>query len=141
MPTWNADQYLKFVAERTRPCRDLAASIEVSNPQRVIDLGCGPGNSTAVLAAHWPQARITGLDNSLTMIEVARRKQPQRDWIVREIAEWAANESSLYDVVFSNAALQWLPDHESLFPKLLARLSAGGALAVQVPCDLDAPPH
>ena len=72
MPTWNATQYLKFVEERTRPCRDLVAAIEVSSVRRIIDLGCGPGNSTEVLAARWPEAEIIGLDNSSSMIRNPR---------------------------------------------------------------------
>jgi trans-aconitate 2-methyltransferase len=141
MPTWNADQYLKFAEERTRPCRDLVSSISLKQVSRLMDLGCGPGNSTNVRAERWPDAEITGLDNAVSMIDVARREQPQHRWIVAEIAEWASTENLKFDLVFSNAALQWLPDHASLYPKLFARLNAGGALAVQIPADFDALPH
>ena len=141
MPTWNADQYLKFADERTQPCRDLVARIRVVNVRSVIDLGCGPGNSTAVLAERWPDAGITGLDSSASMIDVARREQPAHRWIARDISEWAANETERFDIVFSNAALHWLPDHATLYPRLLARVRAGGALAVQIPADFDALPH
>src|SRR5262245_40246917 len=91
MPTWNADQYLKFADERTRPCRDLVAAISITFVRRIIDLGCGPGNSTRVLERKWPGAEITGLDTSAPMIDVARREQPQHRWAVQEITEWAAN--------------------------------------------------
>src|SRR5215471_20118254 len=91
MPTWNAAQYLKFAEERTRPCKDLAAAIDVTQVRSVIDLGCGPGNSTSVLAARWPHAEIVGLDNSSSMIEVARTEQPQRTWILGDISDWASS--------------------------------------------------
>jgi trans-aconitate 2-methyltransferase len=141
MPSWNADQYLKFADERTQPCRDLAARIGAADVRSVIDLGCGPGNSTAVLAERWPEADIMGLDGSPSMIEVARREQPARRWIAGDISEWAANETERFDIVFSNAALHWVPDHAWLYPRLLARVRAGGSLAVQIPADFDALPH
>jgi trans-aconitate 2-methyltransferase len=141
MPTWNAEQYLKFAEERTRPCRDLVSSISLKNAGRLMDLGCGPGNSTIVLAGRWPDAEITGLDSAVSMIDVARREQPQHRWVVGDIAEWASSETRKFDLVFSNAALQWVPDHASIFPNLFARLNAGGALAVQIPADFDALPH
>jgi trans-aconitate 2-methyltransferase len=137
MPTWNANQYLKFAGERTRPCRDLVTAIDLPAPQRVIDLGCGPGNSTAVLSGRWPEAQMTGLDNSEAMIEAARREQPQNRWIAQGISEWATEETGHYDLVFSNAALHWLPDHATLYPKLLGRVASGGALAVQIPSGSD----
>src|SRR5262245_15714366 len=118
MPSWNADQYLKFADERTRPCRDLVAAIDLSSVGQLIDLGCGPGNSTSVLAEHWPEAQITGLDNATAMIDVARSAQPLHRWIVGEIAQWAMNEREQFDLVFSNAALQWVPDHASLYTRL-----------------------
>jgi trans-aconitate 2-methyltransferase len=146
MPTWNPDQYLKFAEERTRPCRELVARIDVPSVHRVIDIGCGPGNSTEVLAARWPDAEITGLDNSVEMIAAARKAQPTRRWVVGEIAGWAASDDGKesdgkFDVVFSNAALQWLPDHAALYPRLLARTAPGGAFVAQIPGNFDAPAH
>ena len=142
MPTWNADQYLKFEDERTQPCRDLVARISLPHVWKAIELGCGPGNSTKVLAERWSDAQITGLDDSPSMIEEARREQPQHHWIVEDITHWAEKPSSeTFDLVFSNAALQWVPDHASLFPKLFARVATGGAFAVQIPCNLNAPAH
>jgi trans-aconitate 2-methyltransferase len=141
MPSWNADQYLKFARERTQPARDLAARVAVEAPRSVIDLGCGPGNSTALLTARWPGAEVSGLDNSSAMIAAARRDYPRQQWAVGDIAEWAAADGPRCDVIFSNAALQWVPDHPALYPALFRRLAPGGALAVQVPMNLDAPAH
>ena len=145
MSGWNPNQYLKFAAERTQPCRDLAARIAVSNPRRVIDLGCGPGNSTAVLRDRWPDAEFTGLDSSAEMIERARREHPRETWIAGDIAEWAAAndgaDDGQFDVVFSNAALQWVEDHATVYPQLLSRVAPGGALAIQIPGNIDALPH
>ena len=145
MTAWNAAAYLKFGDERTRPCRDLAARVEVAAPARVIDLGCGPGNSTAVLGERWPGAEITGLDNSTEMLQKARADYPARSerqaalWVQGDIAQWAEEKGERFDVVFSNAALQWVPDHATLFPRLLGRVAGGGALAVQLPVYSDQP--
>lgn len=136
MPAWNAEQYLRFADERTRPCRDLAARVPVAEPHTVIDLGCGPGNSTAVLAARWPSAEITGLDSSEDMLAAACRDYPDVAWLHESIAEWAADDGPVFDVVFSNAALQWVPDHATVFPQLLWRART---LAVQIPTASDAP--
>jgi trans-aconitate 2-methyltransferase len=140
MPEWDSAQYLKFHDERTQPCRDLVARIAIPAPARVIDLGCGPGNSTEVVAGRWPEARITGLDCSPAMIASARAKHPEWDWIAGEIAEWAEGEER-YNLVFSNAALQWAPDHARLFPRLFGRVADRGALAIQVPANWDGPAH
>jgi trans-aconitate 2-methyltransferase len=141
MPTWNADQYLKFGEERIRPCHDLLNRVAPQRVRSILDLGCGPGNSTAVAASRWPDAEIAGLDNSPAMIGVARKDQPHRRWIFDDISNWAASEQDRFDIVFSNAALQWVPDHASLFPRLLSRVAPGGALAVQIPADFNALPH
>ncbi len=140
MPTWNPRQYLKFADERSRPCRDLAARVEVASPRRIIDLGCGPGNSAEVLSARWQQAAISGLDSSAAMIDAARAAFPQHDWRIGDIPEWAAGDER-FDVVFSNAALQWVGDHAVVFPQLLSRVAEGGALAVQMPGNYTAPQH
>jgi trans-aconitate 2-methyltransferase len=141
VPTWDAKQYLRFNEERTRPCRELAARVALVAPGHVIDLGCGPGNSTAVLGERWPKAHLIGLDSSTEMISASRRGAPGLDWRVGDIAAWAAENGQLFDVVFSNAALQWVPNHAALLPKLLSRVAPEGALAIQVPGNLDAPAH
>jgi trans-aconitate 2-methyltransferase len=131
MPTWDADLYLRFANERTQPAIDLLARVGLDAPRRVIDLGCGPGNSTALLRGRWPEAAITGLDNSPEMIAAARRDGPEGEWVLGDIATWTAEEP--YDLVFSNATLQWLPDHGALYPRLFAQVAPGGAFAVQIP--------
>jgi trans-aconitate 2-methyltransferase len=141
MPTWNPQQYLKFAEERSRPCRDLAARVEVAAPRRIIDLGCGPGNSAAILAGRWPEAAITGLDSSEAMLDAARAAAPQHEWRVGHIPAWAAESGERFDVVFSNAALQWVGDHGELFPQLMARVAEGGALAAQAPGNYASPQH
>lgn len=141
MPTWDAKQYLRFNDERTLPCRELAGRITAGAPNRVIDLGCGPGNSTAVLAERWPKSELTGLDNSQEMIAAARKSEPRMNWRVGDIAQWACENREAYDIVFSNAALQWVEDHVEVFPRLLGHVAAGGALAIQMPGNFDAPAH
>lgn len=141
MPAWDAQQYLQFEAERTQPCRDLVARIALDSPGAVVDLGCGPGNSTEVLAERWPQAQLTGLDSSGDMIATARGKHPDWNWIAGDITRWANETPETYDLVFSNAALQWLPEHGTLYPRLLERLNPGGALAVQVPNNFNSLPQ
>jgi trans-aconitate 2-methyltransferase len=106
-----------------------------------MDLGCGPGNSTAVLAERWPKAEVTGLDSSQDMINAARRATPGGAWHLGEITAWGNETGETYDVVFSNAALQWVDDHAAVFPRLLSRVAPGGALAVQMPSNFDAPAH
>lgn len=141
MPTWDAKQYLRFNDQRTRPCRELAARIAIEAPERVIDLGCGPGNSTSVLAERWPESELTGLDSSPEMIDAAQKAYPHRTWRISDIAAWSGQNAETYDVVFSNAAVQWVDDHPVLFPKLLARVARGGALAIQMPGNFHAPAH
>jgi len=137
-PSWQPAQYLKFSEERTRPCRDLVARIDLSTPRRVIDLGCGPGNSTEILAERWPAAELTGFDSSPEMIAAARKAHPDWRWTASDIAQWAATADEPYDLVFSNAALQWVSDHAAVFPQLLAR---GRVFAMQIPGNWDGPAH
>jgi trans-aconitate 2-methyltransferase len=139
MQSWDSAQYLKFEAERTRPCRDLITAIPLQAPARIVDLGCGPGNSTAALAARWPGAAITGVDSSPAMLDQARADHPQITWAHGDIATWTAGTPC--DLVFSNAALQWVPDHATVYPHLLSQVAPGGALAIQVPANIDAAAH
>jgi trans-aconitate 2-methyltransferase len=122
---------LTFGGERTRAAADLAARVDVAAPARVIDLGCGPGNSTALLRARWPGAEVTGLDNDPAMLAAARASDPGVRWVEGDAAAWEPDGT--YDVVFSNAALQWLPDHSAVLGRWFAAIGPGGALAVQLP--------
>jgi trans-aconitate 2-methyltransferase len=137
--TWDPKHYLMFADERTRPAAELVGRVAVASPQRVIDLGCGPGNSTAIIAARWPDAEIEGLDSSAEMIESARASDLRAKFFVGDLATW--QPASPYDVIFSNATIQWLPDHEHLLPRLMAYVAPGGAFAFQVPHNQDAPSH
>ncbi len=130
---WDASNYLRFADERTRPAADLVARVAVAEPARVIDLGCGPGNSTRVLRERWPAARIAGLDTSPEMIGVARESSADTEWLLGDAASWRSVEP--FDVVFSNAALQWMPDHAALVRRLFDQVADGGALAFQIPSD------
>ena len=131
MPTWDSDLYHRFRAQRTQPSIDLIRRIPLQDPRSLVDLGCGPGNSTAELRKRWPDAKITGIDCSEEMLTTARASDDGVNWQLGDLATW--NGESQYDVVFSNAALQWLPDHHTLLPRLFRRVSSSGVLAVQVP--------
>ena len=137
--SWSASQYLRFEDERTRPVRDLLAGVPTRNPRRVIDLGCGPGNSTEVLGACFPDAAVMGLDSSEEMIRAARERLPDVAFQVADIATW--DSPGDWDVILANAVLQWLPDHWSVLPRLVDKLAPGGSLAVQMPDNLDQPSH
>jgi trans-aconitate 2-methyltransferase len=137
--SWSAAQYLKFERERTRPVRDLVTRIPNSEVLSAADIGCGPGNSTEVLRERYPGARITGIDSSPDMIEAAHKRLPDVAFEVADIRDWRPKPP--LDIILANAALQWVPDHETLFPALAAKLGPGGALAVQMPDNLDEPSH
>ena len=137
--SWSAKQYVAFEDERTRPVRDLLGALPPIDARTVIDVGCGPGNSTEVLAARYPQARISGTDSSADMIAAARRRLPQIHFEVQDLRDW--KDAGPFDVILANAVLQWVPDHESLLPVLIEKLSPGGALAVQMPDNLQEPAH
>jgi trans-aconitate 2-methyltransferase len=139
MHEWDAGQYLRFSDDRTLPAVDLLSRVRLDAPRRIIDLGCGPGNSTALLRRRWPDAAVTGLDASADMLEAARRQRADIEFIAGDIAAW--QPPLCYDLVFANAALQWVGDHRSLLPRLLERVAAGGALAVQMPRNHDFATH
>lgn len=141
MSNWDSEQYLKFAAERTRPAVDLARRLTVTSPARILDLGCGPGNSTAVLKQYFPAAELLGVDNSPAMMERARRDYPELSFRLFDAADSFHTLGAPWDVIFSNACLQWVPDHPALLVKLLDALADGGELAVQIPLQTKAPVH
>jgi len=136
---WDPKVYLAFGAERTRPAAELLARIPFEAPARVVDLGCGPGNSTAHLAARWPDAELEGVDSSEEMLAEARASGIKARWTHADIASWTP--SSRYDVVYSNATYQWLPDHAKLLPRLASFVADGGVFAFQAPRNFDEPCH
>ncbi|MDB5818630.1 MAG: trans-aconitate 2-methyltransferase [Rhizobacter sp.] len=136
---WSAKQYTAFESERTRPVRDLVAALPQADVKTAVDLGCGPGNSTEVLATRFPAATITGMDSSPDMIETARKRLPSMQFAVADIATWQPTTAP--DVILANASLQWVPDHETLYPRLVSLLKAGGSLAIQTPDNLEEPAH
>ena len=137
--SWDPGQYLKFAAPRLRPAIDLLARVPLAQPQTVYDLGCGAGNVTRLLALRWPAAAITGVDDSASMLAQAAVEAPSVTWIEQGLATWRAPRPA--DLIYSNAALHWLPDHAAVFPELVAQLAPGGVLAVQMPRNFGAPSH
>lgn len=140
---WSARQYLKFEDERSRPAHDLLLQVPAlprdGAQARIVDLGCGPGNSTELLAYRYPQARLAGIDNSPDMLAEARRRLPAVDFIEADLAGWLPDAD--HDLVYANAVYQWLPDHPALLARVLAALKPGAVLAVQMPDNLGEPTH
>lgn len=137
--SWEPDRYLQFADQRVQPAADLLSRIPLTRPAQVVDLGCGAGNVTRLLAQRWPDANITGLDSSPEMLERARSALPSAHFELAHVEHWSPDEP--LDLLFSNAALHWVDRHEALFPRLLDSLSPGGVLAVQMPGNFNAPSH
>ncbi|WP_322937802.1 methyltransferase domain-containing protein [Nocardioides bizhenqiangii] len=151
--TWDPDRYLAYADERGRPFVDLITRIGAADPATVVDLGCGPGNLTALLAERWPDAAVSGVDSSAEMITAARASGAAATFEVGDVRDWGLDTPSPsgsgystggedgVDVLVSNATLQWLPDHLELLPRLVAQVRPGGWLAFQVPGNFDEPSH
>lgn len=141
MNEWNSTQYLKFKNERTQSAIDLAKKIEHKNPKSIIDIGCGPGNSTAVLKENFKNAEILGIDSSEDMINKAKSEYDYLDFMLFDVQDDLKNIGRKFDVVFSNACIQWIPKHRNLIKRLMNLLNAGGVLAVQIPYNYEQPIH
>ena len=136
---WNPGLYSRFEAERTRPARDLLAEVPLTSARHVVDLGCGPGNSTELLVARFPGAAVSGIDTSAAMLDSARKRLPGCTFEQADIAAWQPGTPP--DLIYANAALHWVPGHTALVPRLFGMLAPGGVLAVQVPDNRDEPSH
>jgi trans-aconitate 2-methyltransferase len=162
MTTWNPEQYLAFSSPRQRAALDLLDRVPPIEPEWIYDLGCGTGHITRVIAERWPEAQVVGIDNSPDMLDVAhshefkarrevntaadadgsaeQRKQPRPiEWREADVTTWSPPEPA--DLIYSNAALHWLPEHPQLFPRLIEQLRPGGVLALQMPLSWYAPSH
>lgn len=134
---WNPDLYLKFGKERIQPTIDLVSRIDIDNPKNIIDIGCGPGNSTQILYQRWPSSKILGIDNSESMIKKAKQDYPDQEWCLVDAEKNII--SGNYDIVFSNATIQWIPNHYDLFERLKKIMTDNGVLAIQLPLFFDMP--
>ena len=136
---WAPSVYLKFEDERTRAARDLLVGASLGAAQHIVDIGCGPGNSTELLAARYPQADILGIDNSPAMLEAARKRLPRLRFEAADANTWIPLPG--VDLVFANATYHWVPDHLAQLPRVLASLRPGAVLAVQMPDNVEEPTH
>ena len=143
MPAWDPDLYARFADHRDRPFHDLVARVRAADPQLVADLGCGPGTLTRTLLDRWPGATVVGVDSSAEMIEAAQAQAGEGlTFELADLRSWVGRAGrAAYDVIISNATLQWVPRHLGLLPDLVDRLAPGGWLAIQVPGNHDAPLH
>jgi trans-aconitate 2-methyltransferase len=139
MLDWNPALYRRYEDERTRPAQELLARVPLTGAARVVDLGCGPGNSTELLVQRFSGAAVVGTDNSEAMLVSARERLPQARFELSDIARWQPELPP--DLIYANASLQWVPDHEKLIPRLFAALAPGGVLAIQMPDNREEPTH
>lgn len=140
---WDPDRYLTYADHRGRPFLELLARVrpqpDAAAPRRVVDLGCGPGNVTRLLAERWPEAVVAGVDSSPEMVERARAEVPGIAFELGDLRDWSSPEP--VDLLVSNATLQWVPGHLELLPRLLDQVAPGGTFAFSVPGNYDEPSH
>jgi trans-aconitate 2-methyltransferase len=137
---WSPAQYLKFEDERTRPARDLLAQVPLEEPGLAIDMGCGPGNSTELIADRFPQARVEGMDSDENMLEAARKRLPGLTFSQGDLETWLPAEKA--GLLYANAVFQWVPEQLAVLKRLMAEgLKPGGVLAIQMPDNLTEPTH
>ncbi|RMF34542.1 MAG: methyltransferase domain-containing protein [Alphaproteobacteria bacterium] len=134
---WDPQAYHRFRDQRLRPALDLIARIPDPGPGGIADLGAGSGQVAAALRARFPDRVLSAIDNSPVMLEEAERTGFYDRLVLQDIADWQPEAPPA--LIFSNAALHWLPDHPRLFPRLVAMLAPGGVLAVQMPRQFAAP--
>ncbi len=139
MLDWNPALYRRFEDERTRPAQELLARVPLVQATHVVDLGCGPGNSTELLVQRFPQAQATGIDTSEAMLASARERLPGTAFEQGDIATWVPTVAP--DLIYANAALQWVAGHDTLVPRLFSLLAPGGVLAIQMPDNRQEPSH
>ncbi|MCW1992881.1 UNVERIFIED_ORG: trans-aconitate methyltransferase [Bradyrhizobium japonicum] len=136
---WDPQQYLKFSGHRLRPAVDLLMRIPDFAPREIADLGAGAGNVTKLIRERWPDATVTGVEGSAEMVAAGRKAAPDVQWSHEDLGRW--RPAKPYDLIYSNAALHWLPNHAALFPSLMEKVVPGGMLAVQMPRNFLAPSH
>ena len=139
MSDWNARQYLKFEDERSRPARDLLAQVPLEQVRAAVDLGCGPGNSTELLAARYPAAQVIGVDSSKDMLRQARERLPACSFVEGDVSSWVPDGP--VDLLFANAVFQWVPEHPAVMRRLVELLPEGGVFAAQMPDNTREPSH
>jgi trans-aconitate 2-methyltransferase len=136
---WDPNLYLKFSDHRLRPGLELLDRVPLASPAVVYDLGCGSGHLTRLIAERWPAAAVYGVDNSRDMLAEAAAEPGRVRWVEADVHRWQPDEPA--DLIFSNAMLQWVDGHQTLFPRLVGLLNPGGCLAVQMPLSWDLPSH
>jgi trans-aconitate 2-methyltransferase len=136
---WNPQQYLKFSGHRLRPAVDLLMRIPDFAVGSIADLGAGAGNVTKLIKERWPEAAVVGVEGSAEMVAAGKKAAPEIEWLHQDL--WSWHPGRQFDLIYSNAALHWLPDHAKLFPLLMEKVRPGGILAVQMPRNFGAPSH
>ncbi len=136
---WDPAQYQRFGSHRLRPALDLLAQVAHDEPRLVYDVGTGRGQIARLMAERWPGARVVGTDTSPEMLEAAAAEPGAVEWVEHDVRTWDPPQPP--DIIFSNAVLHWVDDHDILLPRLAASLNPGGVLAVQMPLSWWEPSH